>query len=196
MAGPSKQEQASQSYYDEIGGLKTDVKNRFDNYKDPFDYGQISKNVEDVYGGYEDIINRDTAEQIAKQQAGAGSSLASRGITGGSVLTDTQSGIASNINKGKMNALSNLGIGKSSALTDLMEYFNQLKFGKEQAATGVDFGNIGNLFRKFGLKGGAIAGLEDDTWLDDILGIAKTASGFIPGIGSLMGSGAATGGGG
>ncbi len=193
MAGESEQARAGRSFYTEAGGLKTDIQNRFNNYKDPFDYGKISKNVEDIYGGYENIINRDTAEAIANQQAGAASSLASRGITGGSILTDTQSGIASDINQGKANALAKLGIGKSSALSDLMQYFNAQKMAQEQAATQVDLQNINNLFRKMGLKGGAINMLDDTTWLDDLwegLNVVGRLAGSIGGLATGSTSGA------
>jgi len=186
FTGPSDQEKASQTLYEETNSLNPNVKNRFENYKDPFDFGKISGQVEDTFGGYEDIINRDTAEQISQQQSGAAQSMASRGITGGSALSDTQAGIAGKVNKGKANALANLGIGKSSMMTDLMKYFNQLKFGTEQAATGVDFGNMDNLFRKFGLKGGAISGLSDDTTMDDILAGFNTAGNVAKGAGSLI----------
>jgi|GEM_PF-1989911 len=176
MSGQSKQEKAAEKLYGEIGGINPYIQNRFNNYKNPYEYGDISGKIDDVYGGYEDIINRSTAEQIAKQQSGAASSLASRGITGGSVLTDTQSGIASNINKEKSNALSQLGIGKAGQLGDLMQYFNQMKMAQTKAASDVDFGNMSNLFQKFGLKMGALGGLDDDTWLDDLFGILNTAA--------------------
>ena len=71
--GESKQSKAAQTLYDEIGGMSSQVKNRFDNYQDPHSFGDISSQIGDVYSGYEDMINRDTAEQIAKQQEGAGS---------------------------------------------------------------------------------------------------------------------------
>ena len=187
----SPQEKAAREFYNEVGGLKTDVKNRFDNYENPYGFEDISGKIDDVYGGYEDIINRDTAEQIAKQQTGAASSMASRGITGGSILTDTQSKIGSDINKTKTNALSQLGIGKAGQLGDLMQYFNQMKFGTTKAASDVDFGNMANLFKKFGLKGGAIGGLGDDTWLDDILGILDTAANVGKGVASFAGGGGA-----
>ena len=181
--GPSDQEKAAKNTYNEIGRINPNVKNRFDNYENPYGFEDIEKNVNDTYGGYEDIINRNTTEQIAKQQGGAASSLASRGITGGSILTDTQSGIASEINKGKMDALSTLGSNKANTLSGLMEYFNNMKLGTTKAASDVDFGNIANLFRKYGLKGSALGGLSDDTWLDDVLGIGNTVGNLIPGGG-------------
>ena len=183
MAGKSDQEEAAEGLYGEIGGVNPNVENRWKGYRNPYGFGDVEKKVNDTYSNYEDMINRDTSEEIAKQQGGAASSLASRGITGGSILTDTQSGIASDINKSKTNALSNLGAKKSGMLSSLMEYFNNLKMGQTQAATNVDFGNMANLFQKYGLKGGALGGLSDDTWLDDILGVGNTVGNLIPGGG-------------
>ena len=195
--GPTDQETAAKDLYGEVGGINPNVENRWNNYQNPYGFGDISKKVNDTFGGYEDIINRSTAEQISKQQSGAASSLASRGITDGSVLTDTQSGIASDINKGKANALSELGSKKAGMLSSLMEYFNNMKMKQTGAASDVDFGNMDNLFKKYGLKGNAMEGLDDSGWFDDALGILNTAGGLMPGIGSLLpkGGGAASGGG-
>lgn len=186
FAPESDQEKAAKTQYAEAQKLPTSISNRFDTYQSPFDFTKMAGNVEDIFGGYEDIINRDTAEAVAKQQEGAGSSLASRGITGGSILTDTQSKIASDVNKSKSNALANLGIGKSSALNDLMEYFNNLDFMRTGKATDVDLQNLLGKYRKFQAKGGAIGGLSDDTWLSDVFEGVKSVGNLAEGAGSLI----------
>jgi hypothetical protein len=143
-------------------------------------------------------MNRETSDQIDEQQGGVASALASRGITGGSILSDTQSKVASDINRSKTNALANLGIGKSSAISGLMEYFNNMEFGRNKAASDVDFGNIRNTMSKYGLKMSALGGLNDDTWLDDVLGVGNTLGNLAKGVGSIAsggGAAAAAGGG-
>ena len=194
MAGKSDQEEQAEKLYGEIGGLNPNVENRWNGYQNPYGFGDVEKKVNDTYSNYEDMINRDTSEEIAKQQGGAASSLASRGITGGSILTDTQSGIASDLNKSKTNALSNLGAKKSGMLSSLMEYFNNLKMGQTQAATNVDFGNMSNLFQKYGLKGGALGGLDSDTWLDDLFAGLNVGGNLAKGIGGLVTGGGGAGG--
>jgi hypothetical protein len=186
MPGQSKQEKQGEKLYGDISKYNPNVQNRFNNYENPFEFGDVSSELDSVFGGYEDIINRDTAETIANTQQQAASSLASRGITGGSALTDTKTGIASNINKGKANALSQLGIGKSSALSDLMQYFNQLKFGTTKAASDVDFGNVRNKFGKFSSQGGALSFLDDDTWLDDLFAGFNAAGNVGGGVASIV----------
>jgi len=186
FAGPSDQEKAAEGLYNEVGGINATVKNRFDNYQNPYGFEDMSKKVEETFGGMENKINRETADQVAEQQQGVASSMASRGITGGSILSDTQSKVASDINRSKTNALANLGIGKSSALNSLMEYFNNMKFGTTKAASDVDFGNMANIFQKYGLKTNALGGLNDDTWFDDFLGVLNTAGNVAKGVGSLV----------
>lgn len=182
FAGDSDQEKAAKDLYRQADYLPSSITNRFENYRNPFDYNSMLGNLEKTYSGYEDIINRDTAEQIARQQSGAASSMASRGITGGSILSDTQSKIASDINRSKTNALANLGIGKSSAINELMRYFNQLGLLTTQGASNIDRFNLGAQFQKYGAKGGAAGMLGDDTWFDDLFAGMNAAGNLAKGI--------------
>ena len=191
FTGQSDQEKAAEGLYNEVGGMNATVKNRFDNYENPYGFEDMSKKVNETFSGMENKINRETTDQIDEQQGGAASAMASRGITGGSVLSDTQSKVASDINRSKTNALANLGIGKSSAISGLMEYFNNMEFGKTKAASDVDFGNIRNTMGKYGLKMSALGGLNDDTWLDDTLGVVNSLGNLAKGAGSLINGGGA-----
>lgn len=193
MAGQSEQEKETKrqlaqqrEFQSDVSGGKYNVANPFTNYQYDFDYQDVSKNLDDIFGGYEEMINRDTAETIAQQQGNAASSLASRGITGGSILTDTQSGIATDINKSKANALSNLGIGKAQQTANLQDLFNRLGISTTQAGVNVDFGNMRNvlssLLSSMGAQQGLAGGLSGSTWLDDLFAGVGTAAqiGSIP----------------
>ncbi len=197
MSGTSNQEKETTRQLNQQGefqnalrGGKYNVSNRFDDYSDPFGYEDISSQLDDIFSGQEDIINRNVNEDIATQQQGAASSLASRGIAGGSILSDTQSGIASNINKGKYNALGQLGTAKASSLADLQKYFNQLGMQKTQAATNVDFGNKRNVLSglqgSYGQSQNLLGGLDDTTAWDDIFSVIKTGAGSAEGISKLI----------
>lgn len=177
--GESLKDRKANSLYNEISGFKPTIANRFDNYKSPYEMNNFSRNLDKIYGGYQDIINRDTAQNIANQQSKLGSSMASRGITGGSILSNTQSRIASDINQTKANAIKNLGISKADNMNNLMKYFNSLDLNKRQLATNVDLSNLGNLFRKFGLQSQNLDYLSDDTSFDDFLALLNTGSGLI-----------------
>lgn len=192
--GESLRDQKASSLYNELSGLKPQIKNRFDNYVSPYDMGMFNKNLDTVFGGYKDLINKSTAQNIANQQKNTAASMASRGITGGSILADTQSKIASDIGKGKSDALANLGISKANISNDLMKYFNSLDLSKNQLASNIDLANIGNLFRKYGMQTNNLQFLNDDTALDDFLALLNTSSGFVNPLSRLFsGSGGASG---
>lgn len=194
FSGPSDQEKASEQLYNESKNINPNVKNRFNNYSDPYGFGEIEGKLNEAFGGQEDLIKSETSKEMLESKKGAAESFASRGITGGSVLTDTQGKIGAKINESKSDALANLGINKAGSLAKLMEYFNEIKFKQEKAATDVDFGNFDNLMAKYGLQGTAIAGLSDTTWLDDAFAgldiVGNLASGGGDLFSALSGSGA------
>jgi len=196
MAGTSDQEkegqrqnQQTQNTINDIQGGKYTAQNRFNNYTNPFGYNDIQNKLDEMFGTQEKLINQNTAEDIANQQQKAAASLASRGITGGSVLTDTSSKVASDINKTKYNALGQLGIGKASSLSDLMKYFNSQNFATTKAATDVDLSNINNtlsgLTSSYGLQQNNLGAYDNSTWLDD----AFAGLGTIAQLGSIPLSG-------
>lgn len=168
MSGSSPREQASSQYYNDVKNINPMVENRFADYKPTYGFGDISKQINDIYGGQEGIINRSTNNRINQQQENAASSMASRGITGGSIISDTQSKIASDINRSKSDALANLGINKAGSFADLMKYINREDFTTTGAAQSADFTNLNNLFQKYGIEKSAIGGLDNTTWLNDL----------------------------
>jgi hypothetical protein len=199
MGGTSDQEKAAKEqlnqqrkFQRDLSSGKFNVANPFANYESQFGYDEISKNINDIFGGQADIINRDSANAVAEAQGDATASLASRGITGGSAVDTVKSGIASDVNKSKTNALAQLGIGKAGSMTDLMKYINQLDFSKLGAGANIGLANMGNklggLQSSFGTQASSLRGLDDTTWLDDALGIVKTGAAAageiakIPGI--------------
>jgi len=197
MAGSSDREKAANQQLRELRGTgeeirsgKYDVNNRFNNYENPFEYGDVSKNLDDVFGGYEQKINRNVNEDISNQQSNALSRAASLGITGGSYLNDQLSDIANTTNKQKYNALGDLGIGKASSLAELMKYFNQNRMAQTQLGTNVDLANsrnkLGGLSNIFGLEQGAMEGLDDTTFWDDLFGLVKTGASSAGGIAELI----------
>ncbi len=191
MPGQSDQEKAAKQTYNDISSVNPTVANRFDTYSNPYGFGDINNQINDVYGMTENKINRNIATDTARAKEGAASNLASRGITNGSIINDTQSKIAADMGGAKANAISNLGISKAGAVSDLMKYLNQLKFNKTGAAQNVDQQNLQNLFSKFGLKSQATGGLDSGTWLDQLFSgistIAPIAAAPFTGGTSLLG---------
>jgi len=176
MAGKSPREKAAEELYKELSYLDSDIRNRL---YTPFSYEQMYSNLKDIFGNYRGMIDRDTAEQIANEQQKAAESLASRGITGGSILTDTQAKLGSALNRAKINALSNLANMEATSVGDLQKYFNQLDFMKKQA-------DIQNRLNLYGLKGYAMQGLDNTTWLDDVISMLGDAAKIYPDISKIL----------
>jgi hypothetical protein len=111
-----------------------------------------------IFGNEKADINRNTNSDIASQQQNAAQSMASRGITGGSILTDTQNKIASGINRQKYNALSQLGTSQAQDTMNLEELFNQLGFQQNQAKQN----QANTIFGQQSNKVNALAGYLND----------------------------------
>lgn len=182
-------------WYD-IKNLKP-AKNLISGYENPFGYEDMKTNLDSIYGGYEDKLNRNVASDIATQQGGAASRMASRGITGGSIVDDTLGGIASGINEKKYNALSDLGIGKAGQTMDLQKLFDQLGFQQLLANQNQENTIFGQNANKTGMLANYLSDWEaadlaqqnQPGFLEDLLSGIGDISSLIPGIGTLVGAG-------
>jgi hypothetical protein len=140
----------AQDIWNQLSQMNTQVQNPWENYQNPFSYGQESQNLNAVYGNERAGINNQSNADIAGQQKNAAQSMASRGITGGSILTDTQKGIANAGNKQKYNALSQLGTNQAQQSLGLQNLFNQNAFNVTQQGVGVNQQNVQNQFQQAG----------------------------------------------
>jgi hypothetical protein len=199
MSGKSNQEKAAEKQLQNLGSMQRDItggkfnaSNPFAGFQPQFNFSDISKQLNEIFGGAEDIINRDSYNAIAEGQRDATSALASRGITGGSIVDTTRSGVASDIGRQKANALTTLGTNKAQATADLMKYLNQLDVGVKGSQANVDLANQGNILSGLGnnqrLQAGLLGNLDNTTVWDDILSGIKvgadvgSAIAGIPGI--------------
>lgn len=198
MAGQSDQEKetkkqlgAQKTFQADVTSGKYNVANPFDNYQSPFDYQAISDNLDKIYSGQTDLINKSTADAVAEGKKGAVSSLASRGITGGSAVDTALSGVASDINKSKNDALTKLGVDKAGAYADLMKYFNNEDYRKALSEANINFQNVqnvlGGLTGSQRLSANLLSGLDNTTWLDDALGLIKTGTDAAASIAGIPG---------
>ncbi len=174
MAGSSEQEKAYKKNYNYISSINPNVRNRFDVYAHAYSAPQMESNLRELFSNYRNIINSRADQQTSDAQQAAVQSLASRGITGGSIITDSLSDIANKVNNARLDSLASLSQNEAASKNDLMRYINELNLRTTQAAQDVDFKNIANLFAKYGLLNQATGGLNDDTWLDDILAVGNT----------------------
>lgn len=179
MAGSSEQEKAYKKNYDYISSINPNVRNRFDGYTHAYSAPHMESNLRELFSNYRNIINSRADQQTSDTQQGAVQSLASRGITGGSIITDSLSDIANKVNKARLDSLASLSQNEAASINDLMRYINELNLRTTQAAQDVDFKNLANLFAKYGLLNQATGGLSDDTWLDDVLAVGNTTAKLI-----------------
>jgi len=162
------------------------IKNRFNDYKMPFDYNSMDSNIDKSFNSVAAGINSDARTDIASTKSGTLRSLASRGITGGSVVDDT---INKNINPiitNKAKSIRDLGNAKIDKKTALMDLFNKYGIDITKMATDVDLENIMSGFRKqsglnalTGMNVNNLGNYSDATWLDDALGVVNTGANLV-----------------
>lgn len=182
MFGKSDQEKAYESIYRSLAGQNFKADNYFKDWRPVYDKGQMMANLNSLFSNYRKMIQDSANQNLAKASQDALSSLASRGILGGSILDNTRNSIANTINKEKLMQLNNLSANESQQLANLMSYLNNLDYQKTLAAQNVDFQNIDALAKKYGLQLNAARYLDDDTALDNLLAIINTGGTFAGNI--------------
>lgn len=166
------------------------IKNRFNDYKMPFDFDTMDKNIDSAFDKTIAGINSDARTDIASTKSGTLRSLASRGITGGSVVDDTVNKTTNPIITSKAKSMRDLGTAKIDKKAALMDLFNKYGIDITKMATDVDLENIMSQFRKqsglnslTGMNVNNLGNYSDATWLDDALGVvnagANVASAFV-----------------
>lgn len=175
------------SFGNEIRGLNTNVQNRFDNYKLPFNYATMSKLIDEITKGNINTVNQQASGDIQQGQSDVAERLASQGIAGSSIKDSAIGKVAGDVNRNKYNLTQQLLNKGLESKLGAMDTQNRYDFAATQGAQNVDFRNIADLFQKYGLIGGTynqklgnIGNLDDTTFLDDILGVANTIANFLP----------------
>lgn len=185
-----KQTKVVQSGIDEqLGNIKSfdpTIKNPFKDYKLDFDYNTMDKNLDDSFNKTVAGINTDAKNDIASTKQGTIRSLASRGITGGSIVDDTINKNINPIMTTKSNTIRDLATTKLDKKAALMDLFNRYGIDLTSKEAGIDFNNIQNLFNKnsqlaslLGMNVNNLQNYSDSTWLDDLFAGIEAGSGFV-----------------
>jgi hypothetical protein len=176
----------------ELKGLNVKTKNRFDNYDTPFGYDDISRILEALEKQGITDVNQIADQQIQQGQSDTAARMASQGVTGGSVLNTATNAVRNPVNTQRFRTVSDLKGQTQRGKMGAMDMENRNKFMTTSAGQNVDFANMDNLFKKFGLRsniyGQQMQGasmLDPTTWFDDVLAVGNTVGGFVP----LMGGG-------
>jgi len=179
MGGKSDQEKASEKQYADISKFNPTVQNRFEGNVLPHAPNSFLPAFNQATQAGVKDLGRQTGKNIKTAQKSTTAGMQSRGY-GGSILQDAIAKARAGESETGTNAIKNLLTQRLGMLPGVMGAANQQQMGLLGAQQGVDFGNIQNMFNKFGAKGGAIQGLSDDTWLDSLLAVGNTAAGFVP----------------
>jgi hypothetical protein len=170
MSGVSEQEQASSKLYGDLNNLS--------NYKTPYSYADKINSLNKYYQSATNDLNTQANEDIALSNKNTAGRLASQGVTGGGLLNSAVASGANNITKNKFSALSQLKTAQAGQNASAMSESNQDSLNEYMAA-----------LKKYGAIQGSIAGLNDDTWLDDVLsGVSAVTSPLSSVLGTEAGS--------
>lgn len=206
--GESNRDEEARKLQGELGGWQNELRgtdfsanNRFNNYKTPFGYKDMSAQLKQLTDlGIQDV-NRTAEGQISAGQQDTAARMASQGITGGSVLNNQVGANRNNVNKSRFNAIQGLKSNNVNANLGAMNMENQNDFRNTSAAQNVDLENLMAKFRKYGMIGGVygqkqgnLQNISDDTWLTDALSILNTGAGLLNPLDDLFsGSGDTSG---
>jgi hypothetical protein len=196
MGTTSPAERQQQKLYRQFQGFNPQAANRFANLQLPYS----GENMIGELNRYTDLSRGQLTKQIGSDinQAGSGvgSALSSRGY-GGSILSDAISGARERAASSGQNALTNLMAQRLSLLPSIMQNANQNQLAITYGAQNADFGNIANMFKKYGMQSDLInQAFDTSSTFDDILGVANTAAnifGSIAKIPGIFGSDSASG---
>lgn len=183
MGGDSEQEKASKGLFGQISGFNPTARNRFDQPgvlpHSPSSFLPTHRTA--TKSGVGDL-RRQTGENVKTAQKSVTAGGQSRGL-GGSVLEDAIAKSRATASGQGTNAIRKFLTSRKGQETGVMDVANKTGLALTGAQQGVDFQNILNMFQKFNSMGGAIGGLDDDTFLDDLMAGLNTASNFVPLIG-------------
>lgn len=182
-AGSSDQEAAAKKQYNQVSQYNPTVENRYNNAK-LFGAKDMFGKVDEYTKMGEDVIKKDTAGKVKDAGQSTAAAGQSRGY-GGSILEDMIAKSKSKANEGGTSALQQLMLKRLGMAPGIMGQANQTELGRLGGATGVDMGNAQNMFNKFAQQMGAIGGLSDDTWLDDLMGGLNTAGSVATSVAAI-----------
>jgi hypothetical protein len=177
MAGSSDQEDAAKKQYGQVSAYNPTVKNRYDNMN-LFDYKQMSDAADKYTAAGSNAIKKNTATNVKEAGSGAAAGAQSRGY-GGSILEDMIAKAKNKAASGGQSALTQMMLKRLGMVPSMMQTGNQNIFQQAAGGQAADFGNVQNMFNKFGAQNNAISGLDDSTWFDDLLGVGTTVGGFL-----------------
>lgn len=168
----------------ETKGLNVTTANRFNNYSPEFDYSAMSSILDKLNSLQTNKGMKAMGGLLDKNKRSTRASLASSGITGGSIMNNLMSEAEAKVGSQMSDFLSNMGESRLNAEIPLMTTANNEKFRATSAASNVDQANVGNNLKKTGLMSNILSGYEQakqyedsqPTFWDDLMGIINVGA--------------------
>jgi len=178
--------------YNDLFSKDPTITNRFNNYKMPFSYSDMSGVLDNLFNQQSGMLTRNAANSVQRGQKDAASRMAAEGITGGSVYNNQINKVTDSTNQSFADALEQLGLGRLGMDAGLMQQENQNQFGITNAASGIDRGNANAWMNRASGLNSILGGMQQaqeyedqkPTWLDDVMSglgdIGSLAADFAP----------------
>jgi uncharacterized protein with von Willebrand factor type A (vWA) domain len=173
MSGESQREREINRLISDIQSAK--ASNPLLNFSPEFSTQDLLKNLDKLIGQYQTSLTRQAGENLNRGVSNITQSLASQGITRGSLLSAQQRNVASDVQKNLFNALENLFSSATKQRGDIMQSQNQ--FGLSTAAA-----KNQALAQLLGLQASAAGAANPSTWLDDLFAGITAVGNLIGGI--------------
>lgn len=171
-----------------LGTFNSDPGNAFENYDESFDYDKASGILDRIVGQQKQGINGDFTNNLASARQNKYKQLASRGITGGSMLDSQLNDVTNTFANARTDAISSLDTARLGQEPGLMEMESNVNYRNTAAKQQAQAQRLQSIMQQYGLMGQlgiseAQLQIQEDaqegSFWDDILGA-------IPVVGNLV----------
>lgn len=171
--------------------LNADSGNAFENYDESFNYNKASGILDRIVGKQKEGINRDFTNNLASARANKYKQLASRGITGGSMLDSQLNDVTDTFANARTDAISNLDTARLGQEPGLMEMESNVNYRNTAAKQQAQSQRIQNILQKLGLMSetgvneGNLQNQEGSAW-DDLFGAIGSIANIASAVAGIL----------
>lgn len=184
------------SYLDKAKALlldqNADPGNAFDNYDESFNYNKASEILDRIVGQQKQGINRDFNNNLASARQNKYKQLASRGITGGSILDSQLNDVTDTFANARTDAISNLDTARLGQEPGLMQTESNVNYRNTAAKQQANTQRIQTILQKLGLMSqtgvneGKLQNQEGSAW-DDLFGGIGSIANIVSAVAKIPG---------
>lgn len=188
MGLKSERDLANKEYLRDIRNINTQVQNPFTNYNltfKPLGVEELNRYTDERFEQEINNLRNLVAQRRKEDLRAVAQRLVNQNVAGG--LRDAmQQRVSSQYGVQEQNALNQLLTAKTqqsfqNLLTaqDQSKLYDTLMMSLLGQRANIDLSNVNTNLQRLGLMGQAVQMLDDTTWLDDVLAVARTAGNII-----------------